>query len=121
MADLEQQQQGAKSAEREGVKIENAAKALDENVAKLAKVGGYALIESTVEGAQNLNPERKARKKIFLTEAGQKKDRENLKSVLQLWQATIAEGNSVPDMIERAPALFQLASCIQSFLLVLLR
>ncbi|MDZ4822261.1 MAG: type VI secretion system contractile sheath protein TssC [Flavobacteriales bacterium] len=101
MSDLQQQQQGRQAAERESVKIENAASALAESVGKLAKVGGYSLIESTVDGAQNLNPEREARKQIFLTEADQKKDRQNLKRVLDMWMETIADGNSVPDMIEK--------------------
>lgn len=34
----------------------------------LAKFGGFNVLESSVDGIQNLNPERKARRNIFLTD-----------------------------------------------------
>ncbi len=49
------------------------------------KVGGFDMLEATIEGVQNLNPERKARKKIFLTENGKKTERKDLKDKLKLW------------------------------------
>ena len=43
-------------------------KDVQESTDKLVKFGGFDLLEGSIEGAQNLNPERKARKKIFLSE-----------------------------------------------------
>ena len=44
---------------------------------KLARYGGFDLLETSIEGVQNINPDRKARRKIFLTEKGKEKEREN--------------------------------------------
>ena len=41
---------------------------LQENLDKLVRAGGFDLLEATIDGVQNLNPERKARKQIFLTD-----------------------------------------------------
>jgi hypothetical protein len=112
MSEMESQQQGAASgyAEKQAIQIDNPAKALDESVAKLVKFGGFGLVEATVEGSQNLNPERKARKKIFLTDAAQKKERENLKKVLELWLNTITSAESLPDMVEGCQKKMESAS-----------
>ncbi len=110
MAELEQQGSQQQFADKAAAPIENAAKALDESIKNLMKVGGYGLIEATVDGAQNLNPERKARKKIFLTESAQKKERENLKKTLELWLEAIASGNTVPEMIENCQQKAESAS-----------
>ena len=50
---------------KERVKVEEMT--LDAAAGKLAKFGGFDLLETTVDGVQNMNPEKKARKKIFLT------------------------------------------------------
>ncbi|MCC6599672.1 MAG: type VI secretion system contractile sheath protein TssC [Crocinitomicaceae bacterium] len=109
MSELESQQQGSQKF-AEQVKIDNPTKALDEGVAKLAKVGGFGLIEATVDGSQNLNPDRKARKKIFLTDSAQKTERANLKKSLELWLSAITESESVPDMIEKCQKKSESAS-----------
>lgn len=36
----------------------------------LAKFGGFNVLESSVDGIQNMNPERKARRNIFLSDPG---------------------------------------------------
>ena len=66
---------------------------------KLAKFGGFDLIESTIEGTQNLNPERKARRNIFLTEAQKKAERETLQKALALWAKVLESGNEISDMV----------------------
>ena len=38
---------------------------LTSSMKQLEKVGGFDMLESAIDGVQNLNPERKARKKIF--------------------------------------------------------
>ena len=45
--------------------VENPQELLQQSLAQLATVGGFDLLEVAVDGVQNLNPERKARKKIF--------------------------------------------------------
>ncbi|MFO8004311.1 MAG: hypothetical protein R6U12_08760, partial [Thioalkalivibrio sp.] len=49
---------------------------------------------------QNLNPERKARKRIFLSESSKKSERDQLKSTLQLWAAILSSSDNVMEMVE---------------------
>ena len=71
---------------------------------QLEKVGSFDMLESAIDGAQNLNPERKARKKIFLSEAARKDEREELKKVLGLWAAVLNSSNDISEMIENCQA-----------------
>jgi hypothetical protein len=73
---------------------------LELHVSKLAKFGGYGLIETTVEGSTNLNPEKKARKRIFLTESAKGQERLELKQRLELYRDLVASSDSVADMLE---------------------
>jgi len=73
---------------------------IDSSLNKLARVGGFDMLEATIEGVQNLNPERKARKKIFLTETGKQAEREDLKSRLKLWIDLLTAHNSVSSMVD---------------------
>ncbi|MBK8520972.1 MAG: DUF5458 family protein [Chitinophagaceae bacterium] len=66
---------------------------------KLAKFGGFDLVESTIEGTQNLSPERKARRNIFLTESQKKGERESLQKALALWASVLESGNEISDMV----------------------
>ncbi|WP_161596890.1 DUF5458 family protein [Chitinophaga vietnamensis] len=72
---------------------------LNKSIEALAKYGGFDLLEATVEGAQNLNPERKARRNIFLTEAAKKTERDKLKKTLAIWEKVLSEANELPDMV----------------------
>ncbi len=83
-------------------KVEKPEELLQTSIDKLTGVGGFDLLEAAIEGVQNLNPERKARKKIFLSEAGKKKEREDLKKVLELWAAIIQSSDSVSEMVEQS-------------------
>ena len=73
---------------------------IDISLNKLARAGGFDLLEATIEGVQNLNPERKARKKIFLTESGKKAERQDLKGKLKLWIDLLTAHNSVSEMVD---------------------
>jgi hypothetical protein len=73
---------------------------IDVSLNKLARAGGFDLLEATIEGVQNLNPERKARKKIFLTESGKKAERQDLKGKLKLWVDLLTAHNSVSEMVD---------------------
>ncbi len=81
-------------------KIENPSVFLDENLNKLTKVGGFDMMEMAFEGVQNMNPERKARKKIFMTDSSKKEERENLKNTLKLWASILNSSDSIVDMVE---------------------
>lgn len=75
---------------------------LQESLDKLARVGGFDLLEATVDGLQNLNPERKARKQIFLTGDEKKKEREELKKKIQLWIDVLEDSDSVASMVDKS-------------------
>ena len=51
---------------------------------ELSRFGGFNFLESSVDGIQNLNPERKARKKIFLTDEQKAAERSALRSKIDL-------------------------------------
>jgi len=80
----ELQQQSAPLPEqvKERQPVGNPLELLKRGTEKLAKFGGFDLIESSIEGAANLNPDRKARRNIFLTENQKKSEREALKRAL---------------------------------------
>ena len=77
---------------------------LEENAQALSKFGGFDLLETTIDGASNLNPEKKARKKIFLTESSKKADRQQLKKRLALWHAMLSKADSVADAVQQCEA-----------------
>lgn len=82
-------------------KVENAAEQLKTGLDKLAGSGGYDLLEMAFPGVENMNPERKARKRIFLTETAYKEEREALKKTLQLWATVLNAAGSVSEMVEQ--------------------
>lgn len=92
---LEQQDAAAGYQQRE------ATPSLEQSAQALLKVGGFDLLETTIDGASNLNPEKKARKKIFLSEDGKKADRQQLKKRLALWHKLLSETDSVADAVEQ--------------------
>ncbi len=55
--------------------VGNASDLLKHSLDQLVKVGAFDMLELAIDGTQNLNPERKARKKIFLTESGKKDEK----------------------------------------------
>jgi len=75
---------------------------LSSSLDKLSRVGGFDLLEATIEGLQNLNPERKARKQIFLTDDEKKTEREELKLKLSQWIDALENGDSVSGIIEKS-------------------
>jgi len=80
---------------------EAASRLLSESMDKLAKVGGFSFLENTIDGIQNVNPERKARKNIFLSDPEKKKEREELKKRLQIWIELLNQSSSVREIAEK--------------------
>ena len=99
-------QEPSKAAEvqsrvQEAIKsIDKPAEVLESGLKKLEKFGGFDLLESTIDGIQNINPERKARKKIFLEESAKKAEREALKKTLQWWSEILNSSEDLADMIQ---------------------
>src|ERR1700733_2208260 len=75
------------------------AETLDNSLKQLVKVGGFDLLESAIDGVQNLNPERKARKKIFLEESSKKGERETLKKILTWWSETLSSSDDLGEIL----------------------
>ncbi|GAB2700517.1 DUF5458 family protein [Mucilaginibacter koreensis] len=111
MASLNEQANSNSAAEFKQAERPSAAPAqsLSQSLEKLSKVGGFDLLETTIDGLQNLNPDRKARKQIFLTDDEKKSEREELKQKLNQWIAALEGSNSVSEMIEQSTAKLEQA------------
>ena len=69
---------------------------------KLKEFGGFAFIENTIDGMSNLNPNRKARRNIFLTDEQWAGERKLLSSRLKVWIELLKSGESVEKMRDEA-------------------
>lgn len=87
---------------QESIKIENPAQELRVNEEKLAKYGGFDLLEACIDDVQNMNPDRKARKKIFLTESTKKLEREKLLKTLEIWGEVLSSSDDISEMVEES-------------------
>ncbi|GEN68861.1 MULTISPECIES: DUF5458 family protein [Chryseobacterium] len=65
-------------------------------LAELNKMGGFGFVESVVDGVANMNPTRKARKEIFLTDSNKADERKELLQKINLW-VSLLEGNESAD------------------------
>jgi hypothetical protein len=101
---MEQQRQNIEQFREKVVEktkqLEKPQEMLEQSMSQLAKVGGFDLMEVAIDGIQNLNPERKARKRIFLSESSKKDERDQLKKTLQLWAAVLSSSDNVMEMVE---------------------
>lgn len=75
---------------------------MEESLKTLAKYGGYDFLEAIIDGADNLNPVRKAKKNIFLTDANKKEQRAGLKKKMQMWLDLLSNCDSVSAMVEKS-------------------
>lgn len=71
---------------------------LQQSIQKLAKAGGFTFLESCIDGIANLNPDRKARKEIFLNDTDKKQDRQDLLQTLKLWIDVLESGSDTSEM-----------------------
>ncbi len=112
MAELESSRNIAQYKEKvvEKVKeVENPAEQLKTGLNKLAANGGFDLLEMAFSGVENMNPERKARKRIFLSESAYKGERDNLKKTLELWAAVLSSSDSISSMVDAADKNIEVA------------
>ena len=98
MANEEKQIQETSPAVKEAIK----SLPVEQATAALIKYGGFGIVETTIDGAQNLNPEKKARKKIFLTEDSKKEERTALKQRLENIIDLLSSAESVAGLVENA-------------------
>ena len=78
----------------------HAAQGMAKGLEQLESVGGFSLLESLIDGIQNLNPERKARKDIFMSEASKKAERNSLKRNISEWVSLLKGATSTAEIIE---------------------
>lgn len=76
-------------------------KSLEDQLNSFLQYGGFDLLEGSIEGVQNLNPERKARRNIFLSENSKKGEREQLKKVLRIWADTLKSSDNLIDLVDQ--------------------
>lgn len=79
---------------------------IDVSLKALVRQGGFDFLEAIVDGVDNLNPVRKAKKNIFLTDSSKKAQRTELKKRLNLWIELLNNSTSIAEMadtcVERA-------------------
>ncbi len=85
------QLEATKTATKEGGSLKDYSEAL-------VKYGGFDIIDTTIEKAGNLNPDKRAKRNIFLTES-ELSDRKALKKRLELWKALLSENEGVDEMV----------------------
>jgi len=85
---------------------------LQEASQTLSKFGGFNIVESTIKGTENLSPDRKARRSIFLHEADRQKDREHLHSLLMAWQEMLISGSSISEQVGKCAMTIKLTEHI---------
>ncbi len=64
-------------------------------------IEGFDFLANLIEGVENMNPEKKARKKIFLTETTRKQDRKDLKNKLKLWVEILATDQDLYGLVDK--------------------
>ncbi|WP_225000333.1 DUF5458 family protein [Cesiribacter sp. SM1] len=99
---MEQEKDPILQQTKEAAPVASPSLSLTELCDQLAEYGGFEILESAIDGAKVMNPESKARKNIFLTEASREKDRQQLKKQLQMWADLVSNAESVADMVAAA-------------------
>lgn len=99
MAELQNEASGAVEKLRDGAKE---TKTLEQSLAILAKFGGFQFVESLIDEAKNLNPERKARKNIFLSEPDKKSERESLDKKINIWKEMLDSGAGIDEIARQS-------------------
>ena len=80
---------------------QKATRGLKESLDKLAKAGGFNFLESSIDGIANLNPDRKARREIFLNDDDKKQERSDLLQTLNLWIGVLKNSNDISEAAEQ--------------------
>lgn len=107
MADTKMQQSsqnaasGIESVMEEARQLQNPANSLKDSLDNLDDFGGFDLLESMVDGLKNMNPAKKAAKRIFLEERSFADQREQMKTQLAMWIKVLGQNDgSVAEAVE---------------------
>ncbi len=74
---------------------------LKESIENLDDFGGFDLLSDMVDGLKNMNPAKKAAKRIFLEERSFTEQREQMKSQLAMWIKVLSQNTgSVSEAVE---------------------
>ncbi len=68
----------------------------------LAEFGGFSFLENIIDGYSNLNPNRKARKNIFLNDENWGTERKNLTNRLNVWLDLLKSGKDLEGLRDMA-------------------
>ncbi|MCQ2217582.1 MAG: DUF5458 family protein [Paludibacteraceae bacterium] len=99
---LQAEQNASLQVEYQGkTSIEFSQQSLDEALNVLSRFGGFGFLETAIDGIQNLNPERKARKKMFLLEEQKAAERKDLANKIDLWLELLANSQDLSEMVEK--------------------
>lgn len=104
MSDKTQQATQAQGAQVATAQVKEKKQGSELSVAldKLSKFGGFNFLETSVDGLQNLNPERKARKNIFLTDESKQEERDALASKIDMWINLLTSSGDINQMLEQS-------------------
>ena len=70
-------------------------------------VDPFDFLANMIEGMENMNPEKKARKKIFMTESTRKKDRQDFLKKLKMWADILSLDQDLYGMVENTEKSLQ--------------
>lgn len=104
MANEEIKNEEAAASFKEGVKQQESLAPIEQSLTTLAKAGGFDFLEAIVDGVDNLNPQRKAKKNIFLTDSNKKASRAELKKKMNMWLDLLENSDNVSAMVEKSTA-----------------
>lgn len=90
----ETQQQTASTTTSQKVVSQQAQKSSASAIDKLKEFGGFAFLENIIDGYSNLNPARKARRNIFLTDEQWENERKALVNRLSVWLKLLRENDT---------------------------
>jgi len=79
-------------------KVAKTGMSLKDSATALVKYGGFGIIDATIEKAGNLNPDKKAKRNIFLNESDLE-ERKALKRRLQLWMSLLSDNQGIDEMV----------------------
>ena len=79
---------------------------LDELQPKIG-VDSFDFLSNLIEGLENMNPDKKARKKIFMSEKSRKKDRKDFSKKLKLWVDVLSSEADLYGMVENCEKAYQ--------------
>lgn len=99
--DNEQKQQQAATAA--SVQVSSQGKVVSvPAIDRLKEFGGFSFLENIIDGYSNMNPNRKARRNIFLTDKQWDAERRALARCLSVWEKLIRKELTVEQMLEKA-------------------